>query len=122
MDPSQYKATQVSRGLTYRYYFSPPTDGKPTLLLLHGFPSSSHDWNRQIAHFQPKGYGIVAPDMLGFGRTSRPLDVEAFRANLMAKDIIDLLDKENLDKVIGVTHDWCALVLYAYTALLVTNC
>jgi soluble epoxide hydrolase/lipid-phosphate phosphatase len=111
MDPSCYKDTEVSRGLNYHYYLLPPTDGKPTLLFLHGFPSSSYDWNRQIAYLQPKGYGIVAPDMLGLGRTSRPLDAEAFRPNLMAKDIIDLLDQENIDKVIGVAHDWCILVL-----------
>jgi pimeloyl-ACP methyl ester carboxylesterase len=114
MDNSHYKETTVSRGLTYHYYFSPPTNGKPILLFLHGFPSTSHDWNRQIAHFQPKGYGIVAPDMLGFGRTSRPLDPNAFRANLMAKDIIDILNKESIDKVIGIAHDWYAQMLYAY--------
>jgi len=111
MDPSCYKDTEVSRGLNYHYYLLPPTDGKPTLLFLHGFPSSSYDWNRQIAYLQPKGYGIVAPDMLGLGRTSRPLDAEAFRPNLMAKDIIDLLDQENIDKVIGVAHDWGCITL-----------
>ena len=107
MNNSLYKDIKVERGLTYRYYFSPATDGKPVLLFLHGFPSTSHDWVRQVKHFQPKGYGIIAPDMLGFGGTSRPLDVKAFRLKLRVKDLIDILDKENIDKVIGVGHDWC---------------
>jgi pimeloyl-ACP methyl ester carboxylesterase len=106
MDTSLYKENKVERGLTYRYYFSPPTGGKPFLLFLHGFPSTSHDWVRQVKHFQPKGYGIIVPDMLGFGGTSRPLDVQAFRLKLRVKDIIDILDKESVDKVIGVAHDW----------------
>jgi pimeloyl-ACP methyl ester carboxylesterase len=111
MDNSLYKDIKVDRGLNYHYYFSPPTGGKPVLLFLHGFPSTSYDWVRQVEHFQPKGYGILAPDMLGFGRTSRPLDVNAFRLNLMAKDIIEILNEENIDKVVGVGHDWCVLVI-----------
>ncbi|KAF8234313.1 alpha/beta-hydrolase [Tricholoma matsutake] len=109
MDNSLYKELKVDRGFNYRYYFSPPTDGKPILLFLHGFPSSSHDWVRQIEHFQPRGYGILAPDMLGSGRTDRPLDINAFRTNPMAKDIIDILNEEKIKKVVGVAHDFgCA--------------
>jgi soluble epoxide hydrolase / lipid-phosphate phosphatase len=111
MDNSLYKEIKVDRGFNYRYYFSPASTGKPVLLLLHGIPSTSHDWVRQIEYFQPKGYGIIAPDMLGFGRTSRPLDVNAFRQNLRAKDIIDILNKENIDKVVGIGHDWYVLAL-----------
>jgi soluble epoxide hydrolase / lipid-phosphate phosphatase len=114
MDNSLYKEIKVDRGLNYRYYFSPPTTGKPVLLFLHGFPSTSHDWVRQIEYFQPKGYGIFAPDMLGSGRTSRPLDVQAFRTKLLAKDIIDILNKESINKVVGIAHDWCVLLLDVY--------
>jgi soluble epoxide hydrolase / lipid-phosphate phosphatase len=106
MDNSLYKELKVDRGFNYRYYFSPAAGGMPVLLFLHGIPSTSHDWVRQVEYFRPKGYGIVAPDMLGFGRTSRPLDVNAFRQNLRAKDIIDILNKENIDKVVGIGHDW----------------
>ena len=73
MDTSLYKDVKVSRGFNYHYYFSPPVSGKPTLLFLHGFPSTLQDWARQIRYFQPKGYGILAPDMLGAGGTSKPL-------------------------------------------------
>ena len=44
--------------------------------------------------------------MLGFGRTSRPTDVEYFKMSGMAADIIEILDNEKLGKVIGVAHDW----------------
>ena len=36
-----YKDLKVSRGLTYHYHYSPAATSSPTLLFLHGFPSSS---------------------------------------------------------------------------------
>ena len=48
---------------------------KPTLLLLHGFPTSSWDWNalweNLTAHFQ-----VIAPDFLGYGFSAKPLRYE----------------------------------------------
>ncbi|KAI0768807.1 alpha/beta-hydrolase [Trametes elegans] len=111
MDPYLYKTTTVSRGLTYRYYYSPARDGKPTLLFIHGFPSSSDDWNRQVAHLQPKGYGVVVPDCLGAGGTAKPTDPAAFRFALIARDMVDILDAEGLQQVVGIGHDWGSVAL-----------
>ncbi|KAI0644399.1 Alpha/Beta hydrolase protein [Trametes meyenii] len=106
MDPALYKATQVSRGFIYHYYYSPAAPGKPTLLFLHGFPSSSYNWRRQVAHFQPQGFGVLVPDLIGAGGTSKPEHPDAaFRFALIARDIIDLLDGEGLAEVVGVAHD-----------------
>ncbi|KAI0635408.1 alpha/beta-hydrolase [Trametes polyzona] len=106
MQSSLYKDAVVQRGHTYRYYWSPPAPGKPTLLFVHGFPSTAADWRKQVAFFQPLGYGILAPDLLGAGGTAKPMDAREFRMNAMARDVVDLLDAENLDKVIGLSHDW----------------
>lgn len=106
MEPSLYKELLVQRGLTYRYYWSPPARGKPTLLLLHGFPSTAYDWHKQVAYFEPLGYGILAPDLLGAGGTAKPLDAQAFRMNAMARDVMDILAAEGLNKVVGISHDW----------------
>ena len=106
MDQKLYKETVVRRGHTYRYYFSPPGPKQPVLLFLHGFPSTSSDWRRQIAFLQPLGYGIIAPDLLGAGGTSKPLDPKEFRLNAMAKDVLDILNGEGTKKVVCVSHDW----------------
>lgn len=107
MDPSLYKTLSVTRGLTYNYYFSPPEGGKSTLLLLHGFPASSYDWRHQVLYFKSKGFGIIAPDLLGAsGKTSHPQDIALFRMSNMAADIISILDAEKVEKVVGICHDW----------------
>lgn len=110
MDSTKYKTVNVSRGYTYRYYYSPATPGKPTLFFIHGCPSSSFDWHRQIAHLEPQGYGFIVPDTLGYGGTSKPLEYEAFRLRLQAQDLIDVLEAENpATAVIGIGHDWSVL-------------
>jgi soluble epoxide hydrolase/lipid-phosphate phosphatase len=95
-----------SRGLKYKYLFSSPKDKKQTLLFLHGFPSTSRDWRHQIAFFQEQGYGIIAPDMLGYGETAKPVNPEEYKWSLMAADMVDILDHENVDKAVVVGHDW----------------
>ncbi|EIW57936.1 alpha/beta-hydrolase [Trametes versicolor FP-101664 SS1] len=111
MDAALYKELLVQRGLTYRYYQSPSTHGKPTLVFLHGFPSTAADWQKQVAYFQPLGYGILAPDLLGAGGTAKPLDPKSFRLNDMARDVMDILAAEGIDKVIGIGHDWGSVML-----------
>jgi len=106
MDSSLYKTTTVSRGLTYNYYHSPATGTQPTLLLSHGFPSTSYDWHRVVAGLKPYGYGLVVPDQLGYGGTSKPLDAESYKPSLIAKDLVEILDAAGVDKVIAVGHDW----------------
>ncbi|KAF8459845.1 Alpha/Beta hydrolase protein, partial [Gautieria morchelliformis] len=76
MDPSLYKDLSID-DLQYHYHYHPAKSaGLPTLLFLHGFPSTSGDWVCQVVYFSSKGYGVVAPDMLGYGGTSKPVDVE----------------------------------------------
>ncbi|KAG2022587.1 hypothetical protein CC2G_000324 [Coprinopsis cinerea AmutBmut pab1-1] len=106
MDLSHYKQVTVSRGYKYNYYAVPPVEGKPTLLFVHGFPSTAQDWRRQVAYFKPKGYGFIIPDMLGYGGTDKPLDHEAYVGTAIAKDLYDIVEAEGIGKVIAIGHDW----------------
>ncbi|TFK50253.1 alpha/beta-hydrolase [Heliocybe sulcata] len=106
MDSSLYKDFKTSRGVTYHYFSSPPHGGKPILLFLHGFPSTSYDWRHQLAYFHDRGYGLVVPDMLGYGGTDKPENVADYRSSLICRDIVDLLDYEGLEKVVVIGHDW----------------
>jgi pimeloyl-ACP methyl ester carboxylesterase len=47
--------------------------GKGTpVLLIHGWPDSAHLWRHQIPCLTGHGFRAIAPDMRGFGRSSRP--------------------------------------------------
>ncbi|KAK7046607.1 epoxide hydrolase [Favolaschia claudopus] len=111
MDQSNYRQTKTKRGFTYSYYFSPPASGKPVLFFSHGFPSSSTLWKRQVPFFQQRGYGIVVPDNLGFGGTDKPTDPKLYSGRGLSGDIVDILDAEQIDKVIAIGHDWGSYVV-----------
>ena len=118
MDSSKYKTCTTSRGYTYRYYHAlPAVADKPTLLFIHGFPSSSFDWNRQAAYFQPLGYGIIIPDCLGYGGTDKPTEYTEFRQLSLADDIVDVVEAAGVREVIAIGHDWYATVPHTYVAL-----
>lgn len=106
MDPAFCKQFTTSRGLKYHYYFSKPLEGKPFLVFLHGFPSTSRDWKNQVLFFKELGYGLVVPDLMGFGGTDKPNEVQAYKMSLMTKDVVELLDAEGANSVIAIGHDW----------------
>ncbi|KAG6844295.1 hypothetical protein H0H87_008076 [Tephrocybe sp. NHM501043] len=105
MDSSLYKTVTTRRSFKYNYYLSAPTSGKPFLLFLHGFPSTSYDWRYQVDFFKEQGYGLIVPDMLGYGGTDKPTEPADYRSRLMAEDIVDIFDAENVDKAIAIGHD-----------------
>ena len=102
------KQLRLSDGTTYGFVHVRPSPAsrKPTFLLLHGFPSTSWDWRRQIHVLAAEGYGVLAPDLLGYGDTDCPLEVEKYGLKRMAGQIAEILKREGVGKVIGVGHDW----------------
>lgn len=106
------KRLTTGDGTTYVYSYSPAVkETLPTLLLLHGYPSSRHDWRHQVSALAQIGYGVLAPDMLGMGDSDKPTNLEAYRSKRISGHLKELLDHESLSKVIGVGHDWGAAVL-----------
>ncbi|EWG50671.1 hypothetical protein FVEG_16674 [Fusarium verticillioides 7600] len=98
-------------GNVYSYIFIPPTSQSTTLLFLHGFPSTLTDWVHQIQHFSSEGYGVIALDLLGYGESSKPTDVHAYRLKSMGDEVIELLDHLNLKTIVGIGHDFGATLL-----------
>jgi soluble epoxide hydrolase / lipid-phosphate phosphatase len=105
--PAAAKRALLPSGVTYSYVHIPAASThKPTILFVHGFPSSSFDWRHQIAHFAALGYGVLAPDLLGYGSTSRPSSPSAYKGKVMANHLAELLSHEKIGKVHGVAHDF----------------
>ena len=85
--------------------------GRPLMLFLHGFPEGAFIWDPLLEYFaQPEhgGYRCVAPNLRGFEKSSAPPEVEAYRAHLLIKDILELAALEAPDGRIDtlVAHDW----------------
>lgn len=105
MDNTCFKSVKASRGFYYHYYHTPAEDlSLPVLLFLHGFPATSRIWWRQVEFFRIHGFGILVPDQLGFGESSKPTDPEAYKPSLICRDIVDIMDAEGIDKAVAVGH------------------
>ena len=97
--------------------------GRPTLLLLHGFPELAWSWRNVMPGLAAAGYHVVAPDQRGYGGTTGwdsrfDADLSPFRQLALAQDALELVFALGLDGVRAVVgHDFgssvaahCALV------------
>lgn len=108
--PQWAKTITASTGRSYSYvHIRPGKTTQPTLLFLHGFPSSSYDWRNQIDYFsnraQGREYGILAPDLLGYGGTDKPSSASEYRTKTMCHELIEIMDREGVERVHAVGHD-----------------
>src|SRR3984957_8484557 len=46
------------------------TEGRPCVLLLHGFPELAFSWRKVMPALAEAGYHVIAPDQRGYGRTT----------------------------------------------------
>lgn len=104
--PDISRSILLPNGTTYNYVFVESRGDKPFLLFIHGYPSSSYDWRHQIHFFSDLGYGLIVPDLLGYGGTDKPQSLEAYRGKKMSEEINALLDVHKIPKVLGIGHDW----------------
>jgi pimeloyl-ACP methyl ester carboxylesterase len=84
----------------------------PLVILCHGFPESWYSWRHQIQALADGGYHVVAPDMRGYGRTSRPHAVEAYTQPTLVGDIVGLLQELGEETAVIAGHDWGAPVAW----------
>jgi pimeloyl-ACP methyl ester carboxylesterase len=84
---------------------------------LHGFPEGAFIWDALLLHFsRPEngGYRCVAPFLRGFGASSSPAEVAAYRAKHLVQDLVALIAAESPGGVLEclVAHDWGGAVAW----------
>lgn len=85
----------------------PPTDAaRPTVLLLHGFPELAFSWRHQVRALAAAGYGVIAPDLRGYGDTGPQGALDSYRMQNLALDMTGLLDALGIARAVVVGHDF----------------
>ncbi|ACA17881.1 alpha/beta hydrolase fold [Methylobacterium sp. 4-46] len=82
-----------------------PPDG-PLTILLHGFPEFWYGWRHQIGPLAAAGLRVVALDQRGYGRSSKPAAVAAYRLERLAGDVLAVADAHGAARIRLVGHDW----------------
>jgi pimeloyl-ACP methyl ester carboxylesterase len=83
------------------------------VLLLHGYAENSHMWRPLMAQLA-KSHTVVAPDLRGFGQSSKP--TTGYDKKTMAQDIHALAQSLGYQHEVVVGHDIGLMVAYAYAA------
>ncbi|NTU23254.1 alpha/beta hydrolase [Brevibacillus sp. HB1.2] len=104
-----YYKTEIVDGLAI-FYREAGNQENPTILLLHGFPSSSHMYRNLIAELSNE-YHIIAPDYPGFGNSDQPSMADfAYTFDNLA-DVMDaFVEQLPLKKYSIYVHDYGAPV------------
>ena len=88
----------------------------PAVLLIHGFPDSSHVWRHQVRALTGAGMRTIAPDMRGFGESDRPEGVAEYRIGRSVRDMVAVLDGLGVERAHVIGHDCGAVVAWALAA------
>jgi pimeloyl-ACP methyl ester carboxylesterase len=89
----------------------------PAVLLVHGFPDSSHLWRHQVPALTGAGLRAIAPDMRGFGASDKPKEIDDYRLTRAVADLVAILDARDVQTASVVGHDWGAAVAWLFAAL-----
>jgi epoxide hydrolase 4 len=98
-----------TNGLQLHVVQAGPAAG-PLVLLLHGFPEFWYGWRHQLPYLAAAGYRVWAPDQRGYNMSDKPSGISAYRLEVLAADIIGLIDAASQEKASIVGHDWGGVV------------
>ena len=87
------------------------------IILLHGFPETSHMWIDLLKQLSNCGYRVVAPNQRGYSSRARPIDVKQYFIRNLAEDVFAIADAFSFDQFHLVGHDWGSTIGWAVVAL-----
>ncbi|RDH77670.1 alpha/beta fold hydrolase [Mycolicibacterium moriokaense] len=93
-------------------------DGPRLALFLHGFPESKAAWRLHMPALAKLGYTCWAPNMRGYGATSRPTRRRDYRLEHLLADVAGLIDAARARGIDGpvtlVAHDWGGIIAWSF--------
>lgn len=92
--------------------------GDKLALFLHGFPESKFSWRAQMPLLAELGYTAWAPNLRGYGNTTRPQGIEAYAMEHLLADVGGLIDAARERGITGpatlIAHDWGGAIGWAF--------
>ena len=97
-------------GLRLHYLDEGPRDAPLTWLCLHGNPAWSYLYRKMIPAFVAAGHRVVAPDLIGFGKSDKPKKESAHSFSWHRQVLLELVEQLDLGNVVLVVQDWGGLL------------
>ena len=93
-------------GLRLHYLDEGPRDAPLTWLCLHGNPSWSYLYRKMIPVFLAAGHRVVAPDLIGFGKSDKPKKEGAHSFGWHRQVLLEFIERLDLRNVVLTVQDW----------------
>ncbi len=93
-------------GLRLHYLDEGPQDAPRTWLCLHGNPAWSYLYRHMLPVWLAAGDRVVAPDLIGFGKSDKPKKEAAHRFEWHRQVLLELVERLNLQRTVLVVQDW----------------
>ena len=96
-------------GLRLHYVDEGPQGGTP-VLMMHGEPSWSFLYRKMIRPVVEAGYRVLAPDLIGFGKSDKPTSKSDFTYQRHIAWTREWFEAMGLNNVVLVCQDWGSLI------------
>ena len=106
--------SRVVQTATLDFAIDEAGSGPDVALCLHGFPESRYSWRNQLPMLAGQGWHAVAPDLRGYGGTTRPVGRAEYRMERLVEDVAALFDALGARTRLLVAHDWGALIAWQF--------
>ena len=93
-------------GLRMHYLDEGDTNAPLTWLCLHGNPAWSYLYRQMIPIWRAAGHRVVAPDLIGFGKSDKPKKESFHHFETHRQSLLDLIERLDLQRVVLVVQDW----------------
>ena len=103
---ARYAQPLGDAGPRMAYIDEGPRDAAITALCLHGNPSWGYLYRQMIPVFTAAGIRVVAPDLIGFGRSDKPADEAWHQFDVHRHSLLNFVEALDLQQVMLVCQDW----------------
>lgn len=98
------------------YYHKTIRDKDKWLIFLHGFGGDLTAWQKEREYFDNQGFSTIAMDLRGHGFSERSNNKDFYKLENFAKDVVALLQKENLSNTVVIGHCFGGMVSIYFQA------
>ncbi len=95
-----------AKGLRLHHLDEGPQDAPITWLCLHGNPAWSYLYRKMMPVFLAQGHRVVAPDLMGFGKSDKPKKDSFHQFETHRQILLDFIERLDLQRVVLVVQDW----------------